>query len=187
MIEVDPIKNPDQLDKLCEFLKAKNYRDYVMFMIGVNTGLRISDILKLKIMDVRNKEFIVTTEIKTGKKKKVIISLPLKRVLVPFVEGKSDKEYLIKSNKKTKSGADKPITRQAAYMIIRDAARAIGFTGNVGTHTMRKTFGYHYYKKYKNLARLQKIFNHREEHITLVYIGVDQETIDREINNLWTS
>lgn len=185
MIEVEPIKDPDQLDKLCEYLKNKNYRDYVMFMIGVNTGLRISDILKLKVSDVKEKEFITTIEIKTGKKKKVIISLPLKRILTPFVEGKSDKEYLIRSNKKTTSGMDKPLTRQAAYMIIRDAARAIGFTGNVGTHTMRKTFGYHYYKKYKNLARLQKIFNHREEHITLVYIGVDQETIDREINNLW--
>ncbi|MEK4247608.1 tyrosine-type recombinase/integrase [Psychrobacillus sp. FSL K6-2684] len=185
MIEVEPIKDPDQLDNLCEHLKSKNYRNYVMFMIGMNTGLRISDILKLKVSDVRNTEFIITTEIKTGKKKKVIISLPLKKVLDPFIEGKADNEYLIKSNKKTKKGAEKPISRQAAYMIIRDAARTIGFTGNVGTHTMRKTFGYHYYKKYKNLARLQKIFNHREEHITLVYIGVDQETIDREINNLW--
>lgn len=185
MIEVEPIKDPDQLDKLCEYLKNKSYRNYVMFMIGVNTGLRISDILMLKVNDVRGKEFITTTEIKTGKKKKVIISLPLKKILDPFLEGKPDNDYLIKSNKKTKSGMEKPITREAAYMIIRDAAKAIGFTGNVGTHTMRKTFGYHYYKKYKNLARLQKIFNHREEHITLVYIGIDQETIDREINNLW--
>lgn len=185
MIEVEPIKNPEQLDKLSDYLKNKNYRDYVMFMIGVNTGLRISDILKLKAKDVRGKEFIVTTEIKTGKKKKVIISLPLRKVLDPYIKDKDDNEYLIKSQKKTKSGMEKPISREAAYMIIRDAARAIGFTGNVGTHTMRKTFGYHYYKKYKNLARLQKIFNHREEQITLVYIGLDQETIDKEINNLW--
>jgi len=185
MIEVEPIKDPEQLEKLCEYLKEKNYRNYVMFMIGINTGLRISDILKLKVSDVRDKEFIITTEIKTGKKKKVIISLPLKKVLEPFIKGKDGNEYLILSQKKTSTGMEKPITREAAYMIIKAAAKAIGFTGNVGTHTMRKTFGYHYYKKYKNLARLQKIFNHREEHITLVYIGIDQETIDREINNLW--
>lgn len=185
MLEVEPIKNPDQLEKICEYLKQRSYRNYVMFMIGLNTGLRISDILKLKVSDVQGKEYITTTEIKTGKKKKVIISLPLKRILGLHIENKGSNEYLIMSQKKTKSGMEKPITREAAYMIIRDAAKEIGFTGNVGTHTMRKTFGYHYYKKYKNLARLQKIFNHRDQQITLVYIGLDQETIDREIDNLW--
>lgn len=62
--------------------------------------------------------------------------------------------------------------------MLRDACKAVGLEEKIGTHSMRKTFGYHHYKKYKNIALLQKIFNHSSPQITLRYIGVEQDEID---------
>ena len=59
----------------------------------------------------------------------------------------------------------------------------IGIDYKIGTHTLRKTFGYHHYKKFKDVALLQKIFNHSSPAITLRYIGIDQEEIDESYNN----
>ena len=53
----------------------------------------------------------------------------------------------------------------------------------MGTHTLRKTFGYHYYKKFKDIAMLQKIFNHSNPALTLNYIGIEQDKIDESYKN----
>lgn len=73
------------------------------------------------------------------------------------------------------------LERYAAYYIIRYACEEAGLQEKVGTHTMRKTFGYHHYKKYKDVAMLQKIFNHSSPQITLRYIGIEQDQIDEII------
>ena len=70
------------------------------------------------------------------------------------IKGKRVGDYLFQSRK----GKNKPLTRQAAYSIIKIAAEDCGVE-NVGTHTMRKTFGYHYYQKYKDIAMLMELFN----------------------------
>ena len=69
-----------------------------------------------------------------------------------------------------------------AYKILRDAAAHVGLE-NIGTHTLRKTFGYHFYKQYKNVALLQKIFNHSDPQVTLRYIGIDQDEMDYAMRN----
>ena len=68
--------------------------------------------------------------------------------------------------------------RSRAYKILNKAARAVGITRRIGTHTLRKTFGYHCYQKYDDVVLLQKIFNHSSPQITLRYIGIEQEDID---------
>ena len=68
--------------------------------------------------------------------------------------------------------------RTQSYRIIRDAGREVGIDYKIGTHTLRKTFGYHHYKKFKDIALLQEIFNHSSPSITLRYIGVNQDRID---------
>ena len=75
------------------------------------------------------------------------------------------------------------LDRFGAYCILKTAAEEIGWQGHIGTHTLRKTFGYHHYKKFKDVAMLQKIFNHSSPVITLRYIGIDQDIIDRSYNN----
>ncbi|MDI6508921.1 tyrosine-type recombinase/integrase, partial [Bacillus wiedmannii] len=72
---------------------------------------------------------------------------------------------------------DKPITKVQAYRILNNCADMVGLE-NIGTHSMRKTFGYHYYKKTKDVAYLMTIFNHASQEVTKRYIGITQDEID---------
>ncbi|MBY6999000.1 tyrosine-type recombinase/integrase, partial [Clostridium botulinum] len=89
-------------------------------------------------------------------------------------------EYLFKSRK----GQNKPITRVQAYRILLEAGKCLGMA-EVGTHTLRKTFGYWHYKQYKDVAILQDIFNHSAPSITLRYIGINDDIKDNSIENFY--
>ena len=80
-----------------------------------------------------------------------------------------ESDYLFKSRKN-----NNPITRQQAYRIINQAAREVGIEGNIGTHTLRKTFGYHAYRKGIAISILTKLFHHQSSAETLRYIGIDK-------------
>ena len=177
MTTVEPIRNKKDIEKVEQYLFKTSKRDHLMFVIGINCGLRISDILALNVGDVRNKSYIQIVEKKTGKFKKFPINAKLKPLIAEFVKGKRDKEPLFKSFWGHR------INRINAYYIIRDVCKTVGLHENIGTHTMRKTFGYHHYKKYNNIALLQKIFNHSSPQITLRYICIEQDEIDDSYNN----
>jgi integrase len=170
---VQPIRDPEKVEAIKQFLKEQNERNYLLFLIGINTGLRISDILKLKVGDVKGTHISIR-EKKTGKQKRIRITPSLKRELKWYVEGKNDEEYLIKS----RNGCNKPIGRSMAYKILRKVAERFNLD-EIGTHTLRKTFGYHFYQQTKDVAMLQEIFNHSSPAITLKYIGVNQDSMDR--------
>lgn len=172
---VQPIKDKATIKDIYDYLKEKNMRDAVMFATGIYTGLRISDILALKVRDVRDRDYIYIREIKTGKEKRITINRFLKKLYKEYTAGKKDYESLFPG----KQRINKPITRQRAYSILSDAAKQFGIMDGIGTHTMRKTFGYHYYKKTKDVATLMEVFNHSHESITLKYIGITQDTISK--------
>ena len=81
----------------------------------------------------------------------------------------------------SKKGNNKPITRVQAYKIINDAVKATGLCDKIGTHTLRKTFGYWHYQQFKDVAILQDIFNHSAPSVTLRYIGINDDVKDRTI------
>lgn len=171
---VEPIREIDTLENICSHLKKTNERNYILFMFGIYSGLRVSDILKLRIYEVKDKRQITIREKKTNKQKIIEINPVLKRAIADYIKDKDPDEFLIKSRK----GYNRPIGRNRAYEILRD----IGYTFDVeslGTHSMRKTFGYHYYKQTKDVVTLQKIFNHSSPSATLHYIGVDQDHINK--------
>lgn len=169
---VQPIRDPELIREIKRYLKRRSDRDFILFLFGINTGLRISDILSLKIKDVK-KPYINIRETKTSKEKRINLPPELKRELARFIEEKEDYEYLFKSRK----GINRPITRSTAYRILKDAAHHVKLD-SIGTHSMRKTFGYHFYKSYKDVALLQDIFNHSAPSVTLRYIGINQDSID---------
>ena len=111
--------------------------------MGINTGLRISDILKLKVGDLKGSH-ISMREMKTGKQKRIQITAALRRELKWYIEDMEDYEYLIKS----RQGKNRPIGRSMAYKILSGAAAEFGLD-EIGTHTLRKTFGYHMYMQTK--------------------------------------
>lgn len=149
----------------------------MLFLTGINSGLRISDILNLRVSDVKRSYFNIKEQ-KTSKTKRIAMTPSLQRELKDYVEGREDHEFLFKS----REGVNKPIGRSMAYKILREAAEYVSLEG-IGTHTLRKTFGYHFYKQYKDPALLQEIFNHSSEDITLRYIGVNQDMMDKAIKD----
>ncbi len=168
---VEPIRKIEDIRKVESILKNQSLRNLLFFTIGTNCGLRISDILALNVSDVKNKNFIQITEKKTGKFKKFPINSKLKPLFAKYTKGKNLNSPLFE----TKFG--NRLERVAAYYIIRNACKEAGLDDKFGTHTMRKTFGYHHYKKFKDVAILQKIFNHSSPDVTLRYIGIEEDQI----------
>ncbi|WP_264175925.1 tyrosine-type recombinase/integrase [Virgibacillus alimentarius] len=148
----------------------------MIFLIGINTGLRVNDLVQLKVGDVKNKDVFSIREGKTNKKREINVGM-LQKEIERFTEGKRPDEFLFQSQKGTS-----PITTTQVYRILDDAADFMG-RDDVGTHTMRKTFGYHHYKQFKDVAILQEIFNHAAPSITRRYIGIRQDEINESLND----
>lgn len=79
-------------------------------------------------------------------------------------------------------GENQHITRFRAYVILNIAGQKCGLE-EIGTHTLRKTFGYHYYQQTRDIATLQELFNHSSPSITLKYIGINQDILDNAYEN----
>ncbi len=177
MNTVEPIRKICDLKKLKNTISLNNNRDILIFIFGINFGLRISDILALDVKDVKNKTFLYIREKKTGKHKKIPINSKLKPLINEFTKYREDDEPLFLSRFKNR------MERTQCYRILKKASIEAGFEYKIGTHSLRKTFGYHHYKKFKDIVLLQKIFNHSSPHITLRYIGIEQDEIEESYNN----
>lgn len=173
----EPIKNKNDVLTIEQYLKSHNYRDYVIWILGLNSGLRVSDIVGLNVSDVVDRTHITIIEKKTQKRKSFYINDKLKGILVSYTKEKQFDEPLFVG----KHG--KRLDRSQVYRFIKKACSVCGLKIQVSTHTMRKTFGYHHYQQYKDAVILQKIFNHSSQRITLMYIGVDQDEIDLSYKN----
>lgn len=178
MNEVQPIRHMKTIEKIKKDLKGNNYRDYLLFLLGINTGMRISDLLSLKIKDVVNQEYIIIREKKTRKTRKYKLTSYFIRELQPFLEGKKINDYLFQARYK-----DTPISRMRAYKIIKKACESHGLR-NIGTHSLRKTFGYHILRKSGRIERVMIGLGHRHEKDSLRYIGTTQDVMDNIIESL---
>ena len=174
---VQPIRDKNKIEEIKSYLKQNGSRDLLLFTMGINTGLRISDLLKLKVIYVRNKSHVEIKEQKTGKIKRFPLLGNLQSMIEEYTKGKLDNEYLFRS----REGANKPITRVMAYLIINEACQKAGITDSIGTHTLRKTFGYHHYQQFHDVAILQYLLNHSSPSITLRYIGITQDNVENTL------
>ncbi|NMM52140.1 tyrosine-type recombinase/integrase [Paenibacillus aquistagni] len=183
---VQPIRDPEIIEGIMDYLLHKNVRDYIFFSLGIYSGLRVDDLLNLRVHMVRNRTHIALTEGKTKKNKQFIIHPDLKPVLDEYIMDMKDSDYLFPSRqKKTKSGIKgKPIHRTTAYKMLNKVAEKFGLS-EIGCHTLRKTWGYHLYiQNPENLALLMEMFNHSKQTITLRYLGLTQDAMDRAITRL---
>lgn len=176
MNSVNPIRDQEKIEQMKKILREQSFRNYFLFVSGINIGIRVGDLLRLRVEDVRERSHIVIREQKTGKEKKFKINDNLQREIDGYVRGRDDDEFLFLS----RQGGKRPLTRVSAWRILNSAAREVGLEG-IGTHTMRKTFGFHYYRMSKDIAMLQKIFNHSSPAVTLRYIGITQDAIDESL------
>ncbi len=176
---VQPIRDLKKIDTIKKLLKQQNLRDYCLFVLGINSGLRISDLLKLRISDVSEKgkikDRIRLREKKTNKFKDFPLSNSTKSALKEYLKTREYNEneplFISRKNKGF-------LMRQQAYKIINDVAKSVGIKEKIGTHTLRKTFGYHAYNNGYDITLIQKLFNHSSPSVTLRYIGITQDEMD---------
>lgn len=172
---VEPIRDPNTLEMVVKHLEKTNERNYIMFIIGLYTGLRISDILLLQVKHIDKNEIRIR-EKKTNKQRVIPLNNKLKRPLMKYIDDMESYEFIIQS----REGINQPLSRSMAYKVIKELENYFRLAA-LGTHTMRKTFGYHYYKETKDVVTLQKIFNHSSQSETLKYIGITQDEISTAI------
>ena len=177
----EPIRDRRKINQMLKWLRENSQgrdRDAMMFQFGLNTGLRIGDILKTQVKDVYNNgvlDYYRLKEKKTGKFKKVLLTDKLKAALEKYItELELDPEnYLIFGMK----SFNKPLDRWNAWRVLTEAAKECRIS-DFGTHTMRKTFGYWMYRETQDLNLVMQSLNHDRKSITLKYIGYSQEQID---------
>ena len=184
---VEPIRDEYVLEDILRYLKYKNAnteyqqymadRNYIMLYLGFNSGLRISDIVRIRCGDIDNDHFRIR-EKKTKKWQTIYLNKTASDELNEYISRYDMKksDYLFTSRTKDKkTGKKKPITTKRAYQIIKQEIEPLFDVERIGTHTLRKTFGYMYYKQTHDIAMLQQLFNHSSEKITLAYIGITDD------------
>ena len=117
MNTVEPIRSKKDIEKIKNILGEKKKRDLLLFLLGINSGLRISDLLGLKVSDVRDKQKIEITEKKTGKKKSFPLIKPIRIMIKRIIKNKNTESWLFQSQK-----GDRAITRIQAYRILKRRA-----------------------------------------------------------------
>lgn len=177
---VQPIRDKKKLEAMKKILKATSLRDYCLFVLGINSGLRISDLLTLKLSDIIDSKGeilprVTVREQKTNKTKDFPLGEATRKALKEYLNYVS----LIYDGPLFPSRKGRgPITRQQAYRILNAAARSVGISEKIGTHSLRKTFGYHAFQAGVDITRIQKLLNHSSPGITLAYIGITQDELD---------
>lgn len=157
----------------------------LILLIGFNTSLRVSDFRRFKVQDLRGKDYAQIQAKKTGKEARILINPQARREINRLLAGRKADEYIFQSRQKDSATHKyRPISRQRCYQIINHIAREAGVEERIGCHTLRKTFGYHYYKMTGDVVSLQRILCHSYQRETLVYIGVIQENIDESLMKL---
>lgn len=172
--DVQPIRSLEQIEDMKWSLKKWcSERDYILFLLGINVGLRVSDMLKLKAKDLKGKKKVTVIEGKT-KKKRIIYLENIYDELNEYINT-LESEWLFPSRK-----GNQPISRIQAYRQLNKAADMVDLQA-IGTHTMRKTFGYWHYKQFRDVAELQGILNHSKPSTTLKYIGISEEEVENHM------
>lgn len=186
MAKVQPIRDQEEIqrieDRLLEINTPKSIRMYCMFEVGIYLGMRIGDMIKLRVGDIRGKDDLTFMPEKTSrragrdnyraKKLTVTIAPEIRKMVRYLCRDMADDDYLFQSRNRGADGKMKPISRQTAWHDMKAIQKMAGLKYSVGCHTLRKTFGYHIYQQRHDVAWLQTWFGHSSPAITLIYIGI---------------
>ena len=182
-----PIKDEKKLELFKNYYLnvEPNPRNHFLTILGMNSALRISDLLNLKwcdIIDFRTnsiRERLILKEKKTGKEANIFLNKNIREAAREFLKKENDiipsdgDIYIFRGRSKTK-----PLSRTQAWRIIKKSGNAIDAEGVISPHSLRKTFGYLAYKKGASPVILVSLFNHSSFEVTKRYLGIDQDEKD---------
>jgi integrase len=183
---VDPIRNRKKIAQIKNLLRGKKrYRDLLLFVVGVNSALRISDLLQLRInhfLDEQGKvkQRFWIKEQKRGKRHEVVVNASIREALdeylLAFPVIGEDRNNFVFFNSKAYDCSDS-IKRGQAWKIITSICREVGLSGNFGTHSLRKTWGYHARMQGVDLALIMHKLNHESLAYTKRYLGITDDEL----------
>lgn len=181
-----PIESTEMVRRWLEIAKEHDRKPlggaswYLLLVIGFNTGLRISDIIGLRVGDLRGREYLVTCEMKTGKERRVFLRRDVGKKIDELLDGMDPRAFALPSRKADPAtGEPRHISRQRAYAIVKEIAAKANYTEHVGCHTLRKTYAWSLFDASgDNIVLVQKALNHSSQAATMHYLGIDQKDID---------
>ena len=201
----DPIKSLDDISRISNFLvKNERWRDNMLFILGINFGLRCSDLRELRFCNLINDNFtfkdtfpVFEKKTRNTRKKKrnryITINNAVMEAVTMYLEHTPNvtlSDYLFRSEARRTKGKDwkEPLTVRAIEYILKGIAKDLDLNMHMSTHTLRKTFCYHQMVMSNNdqrkLLLLQKMMNHSSPQQTLTYIGITAEEIEDAYKNL---
>lgn len=178
---VEALYKEEDVKAFLDYFEATSERNYLMWVTGISTGLRIGDLLHLKVKDVRKKEKFTIKMQKNNKNITIPIPKDLQKIYKKYLteEKYNNYDYIFKSRK----GENCPIEPPTAYRIIKNVGD-IHRIKNIGTHTMRKTYGLNTYIKCgRDISHVQERLGHKDHHTTLSYIGLNEEYATQVANS----
>lgn len=194
MNTAQPIRKEEDLEDLKRYYREiqPNARNQLLVILGLNTALRISDLLSLQWKDVylfeweKYRDHICLVEQKTGKKSSIYVNQNIVSALQAYrlalsreKKEPSPQDYLFSHTNK-----NEPITRVQAFRIIKKAVSFYHIPGVICCHSLRKTFGYQAWRQGVPPALLVNIYNHSSYEVTKRYLGIEQEDRDRIFENI---
>jgi len=188
MRTVQPIRDLKKIRAIKGNLRKRNPRDFLLFTLGINTGLRISDVLKLKVEDVKDrtgeiKEYLDLNEKKTKKQRLIYLNSEVRNALEYYFDKTGIyhlDRYLFISDK---TKINKPISRIRAWQLIQIWCREVGIKGNIGTHTLRKTAGYQMRIAGVAIELIQEVLGHQSISMTKRYLGITDDEVTKVLKN----
>lgn len=183
-MRVDPITELKDIKNI-KILLDNRLRDKLIFIMGINCGLRVQDLLQLRVGDVKNAEIagrVMLRERKTGKDNVFIVNSEIKAALDSYLSlaNLRDDQYLFKSRK----GYNYPINTQTVARLVKKWTSEINLKGNYGAHSLRKTWCYHQRKTFGvSWEVLAKRLNHSTPAITMLYLGIQEEEVEAILLN----
>jgi integrase len=183
---VEPIRDRKKIAQIKNLLRGEGrYRDLLLFVVGINTALRISDLLELHVghfLDDHQhiKPRFLIKEQKRGKRQEVVVNTSIREALEEFIaaypEIISAQNHFIFFNTKA-NGFMQPIRRGQAWKIIMTICQQVSLRGNFGTHSLRKTWGYHARMQGVDLALIMHKLNHESIAYTKRYLGITDDEL----------
>jgi integrase len=192
---VEPIRDRKKITQIKNLLSgAQRYRDLLLFVVGINAALRISDLLALRIgalVDERGhpRKHAVIREQKRGKRNEVVVNdsiqVALKLYLKAYPEVLTDASHFVFFSAR-RSGPifTRPLSRSQAARLMSDLCHAVGLSGHYSTHTLRKTWGYHARQHGVTMEIIMEKLHHSNFAVTKRYLGITDDELRRAAEGL---
>ena len=181
---MEPVRGTDNILDFAAVLREKpkiGQWNYVLFMTGIYLGRRISDLLGLRVRDVKGKNKVYFREGKKNKEFHLAINKELKEIYDDYCKGKKDYEFLFQNSR---SKTPKAITRQQCWNIFKEAGEKLGYDGKIGCHSLKKTLGRKLYDDGVDVYLIMHILGHNDLEYTKYYIGVTGDEMNKALETI---